>query len=70
MCYIENMKDNVAKQKGLPYSTSRGQEKKNKHNTIKARRQAGRAEADAEARAYLHACENWRGDSCGSVGCD
>ncbi len=45
------MKDNVSKQKGLPYSTSRGQERKNKHNTIKARRQdarrvIGRAELD------------------------
>tara|TARA_R110000796_G_scaffold60342_1_gene139664 strand:- start:488 stop:616 length:129 start_codon:yes stop_codon:yes gene_type:complete len=36
------MKDETSKKKGLPYSTSRGQEKANKRNTKKARRQAGR----------------------------
>jgi hypothetical protein len=36
------MKDNIAKSKGLPFSTSRAQEKANKKNTRKARRQAGR----------------------------
>jgi hypothetical protein len=38
------MKDKVAKQCGSPFSTSRAQEKKNKHNTIKARRQDGKKE--------------------------
>jgi hypothetical protein len=38
------MKDNIAKQKGLPYSTSRAQERANKKNTHKARRQDGRKE--------------------------
>jgi|TARA_R110000772_G_scaffold165647_1_gene277351 hypothetical protein len=33
------MKDEVAKQKGLPFSTSRSQEKAYKKNTKKARRQ-------------------------------
>jgi hypothetical protein len=36
------MKDDVSKKKGLPYSTSRGQEKAAKRNTQKARRQEGR----------------------------
>lgn len=36
------MKDNINKAKGVPYSTSRSQEKANKRNTQKARRQAGR----------------------------
>jgi len=35
------MKDNIAKSKGVPFSTSRSEEKKNKHRTQKARRQAG-----------------------------
>jgi antitoxin component of RelBE/YafQ-DinJ toxin-antitoxin module len=34
------MKDEVAKKKGLPFSTSRSQEKAYKKNTKKARRQA------------------------------
>jgi hypothetical protein len=38
------MKDNIAKAKGLPYSTSRKQEKAAKRNTIKARRQDARRE--------------------------
>jgi hypothetical protein len=38
------MKDKVAKQKGLPYSTSRTTEKAAKKNTIKARRQDGKKE--------------------------
>ena len=36
------MKDNISKSKGPPFSTSRSEEKKNKHRTQKARRQAGR----------------------------
>ena len=36
------MTDNITKQKGVPFSTSRSEEKKNKHRTQKARRQAGR----------------------------
>lgn len=36
------MKDDISKQKGLPYSTSRSQELANKKNTKKARRQAGK----------------------------
>jgi len=36
------MKDSIAKSKGLPFSTSRSQEKANKKNTHKARRQDGR----------------------------
>jgi len=36
------MKDDIAKKKGLPFSTSRAQEKANKRNTHKARRQDGR----------------------------
>jgi len=35
------MKDNVSKAKGLPFSTSRTQEKAAKKNTHKARRQDG-----------------------------
>ena len=34
------MKDEVAKKKGLPYSTSRKEEKAYKKNTKRARRQA------------------------------
>ena len=36
------MKDNIAKSKGLPFSTSRKQERAAKRNTHKARRQDGR----------------------------
>jgi hypothetical protein len=36
------MKDETSKRKGLPYSTSRKQEKAFKRNTIKARRQDGK----------------------------
>jgi len=39
-CYC--MKDEVAKSKGLPFSTSRSQEKAYKKNTKKARRQLDR----------------------------
>lgn len=38
------MKDKISKRKGLPYSTSRSQEKAFKKNTIKARRQDGKKE--------------------------
>ena len=34
------MKDEIAKKKGLPFSTSRSQEKAYKKNTKRARRQA------------------------------
>lgn len=34
--------DNIQKQKGVPYSTSRKEEKKNKHRTHKARRNEGK----------------------------
>jgi hypothetical protein len=36
------MKDNISKSKGLPFSTSRNEEKANKKNTRKARRQDGK----------------------------
>ena len=36
------MKDKIAIKKGLPYSTSRKEEKANKKNTKKARRQDGK----------------------------
>lgn len=36
------MKDKIALKKGLPFSTSRKEEKANKKNTKKARRQDGR----------------------------
>ena len=39
---LYHMKDNINKSKGPPFSTSRSEEKKNKHRTQKARRQAGR----------------------------
>jgi len=40
------MKDDISKRKGLPFSTSRSQEKANKRNTKKARRQNGRKLCD------------------------
>jgi hypothetical protein len=39
------VKDNIAKEKGLPFSTSRTCEKASKRNTIKARRQDGKKQA-------------------------
>jgi hypothetical protein len=39
-------KDAIAKQKGLPFALNRKWQKAYKHNTIKARRQAGRKECE------------------------
>jgi hypothetical protein len=40
--FNKSMKDKIAKAKGLPFSTSRSQEKAAKKNTIRARRQDGK----------------------------
>ena len=53
------MKDDIAKQKGLPFSTSRKQERAAKHNTHKARRQDGRKACE------LDRFTNFRYDSDG-----
>ena len=49
------MTDETSKLKGPPFSTSRKEERKNKHRTHKARRQAGR-KAIAAALAILALC--------------
>ena len=42
--------DEIQKKKGVPWSTSRTDEKKNKHRTHKARRQQGKRQV---RRAYI-----------------
>jgi len=42
------MKDDICKKKGVPFSTSRKEEKKNKKNTHKARRQDGKKQSQSE----------------------
>ena len=49
--------DNIQKQRGVPFSTSRAQERVNKHRTHKARRQEGRRFIRREV---LELCETSR----------